>query len=88
MNMANRTTFVIGCVALSIAATVSAQEVLPKTPQAGAKPQMLEGNQGERRLRRKTNNNLVAPEFLLKISPANNGSEHLVVGSEILYRAR
>jgi uncharacterized RmlC-like cupin family protein len=45
---------------------------------------LLEWDQGERRLRRQTGNNLVAPEFLLKISPANNGSEHLVVGSEDL----
>src|SRR5258707_3120294 len=75
----------IGYVAVSIVgAMCTAQEIPSKAPTIGAEPQLLEGSQGERRLRRKTSNNLVAPEFLLKVSPANNGSEHLVVGSEDL----
>jgi quercetin dioxygenase-like cupin family protein len=75
----------IGCVAMSIVAAIcAAQDGQVKTLVVGAQPKLLERDQGERRLRRKTGNNLVAPEFVLKISPANNGSEHLVVGSEDL----
>jgi quercetin dioxygenase-like cupin family protein len=63
-----------------------AQAVQPKgtMPAVGAKPLLLEKNQGELRLRRTTGNALVAPQFLLKVGPQNNGSQHLVLGSEEL----
>jgi quercetin dioxygenase-like cupin family protein len=80
-----RKRLLVGCFAIFLAAAMPASQQVPSnTPTTGARPQLLERNQGERRIRRPTRNNLVAPEFLLKISPANNGSEHLVVGSEDL----
>ena len=51
-----------------------------------AKPQLLEKNEGELRTRR-IHTDASAPassQFLLKVSPKNNGSEHLVAGTEVL----
>ena len=51
-----------------------------------AKPLLLEKNEGELRTRRaRTDNRAVAaPQFMLKVSPKNNGSQHLVLGTEEL----
>jgi quercetin dioxygenase-like cupin family protein len=86
MNVFSGRSLLSGCVAVSIAGAAigAAQEVPARAPTMHAKPQLLERNQGERRLRRKTSNKLVAAEFLLKLSPSDNSSEHLVVGSEDL----
>jgi quercetin dioxygenase-like cupin family protein len=50
------------------------------------KPLLLEKNEGELRTRRiPTNNRAVAArQFMLKVSPKNNGSQHLVLGTEEL----
>jgi quercetin dioxygenase-like cupin family protein len=52
----------------------------------GARPLILEKNEGELRTRRiHTNKSTVASsQFLLKVSPKNNGSQHLVLGTEEL----
>ena len=51
-----------------------------------AKPLLLEKNEGELRTRRaRTDNRAVAaPQFMLKVSQKNNGSQHLVLGTEEL----
>src|SRR5437016_8642067 len=51
-----------------------------------AKPLLLERNEGELRTRRiHTDNSAVASsQFMLKVSPKNNGSQHLVAGTEEL----
>jgi quercetin dioxygenase-like cupin family protein len=65
-------------VAVCVFRTQSAQSSSAGTSQAGAKPLLLEKNEGERRIWRD-----FAPEdFILKVSPKNNGSEHLVMVTE------
>ena len=53
---------------------------------ASAKPLMLEKDEGELRIRRLHTDNSAVPasQFMLKVSPKNNGSEHLVLGTEEL----
>ena len=52
--------------------------------EANAKPLLLEKNEGELRTRRiHTDNSASASsQFMLKVSPKNNGSQHLVAGIE------
>lgn len=49
-----------------------------------AKPLLLEKNEGELRIRRaRPDNSVIAsPQLMLKVSPKNNGSQHLVLGTE------
>jgi|SRR5580765_2708818 len=56
------------------------------SPETGAKPLLLEKNEGELRTRRIRTDNRAVParEFMLKVSPKNNGSQHLVLGTEEL----
>ncbi len=55
-----------------------------------AKPLLLEKNEGESRVRRIPADNVSVPmsvpasQFMLKVSPKNNGSQHLVLGTEEL----
>ena len=56
----------------------SAPSSSASTTQAAAKPLLLEKNEGERRIWR----DLPPGEFILKVSPKNNGSERLVMGAE------
>jgi quercetin dioxygenase-like cupin family protein len=53
---------------------------------ANGKPLLLEKNEGELRTRRiHTDNSAPASsQFMLKVSPKNNGSQHLVAGTEEL----
>lgn len=55
-------------------------------PETSAKPLLLEKNEGELRTRRIRTDNKAVParEFMLKVSPKNNGSQHLVLGTEEL----
>ena len=55
-------------------------------PETSAKPLFLEKNEGELRTRRIRTDNKAVParEFMLKVSPKNNGSQHLVLGTEEL----
>jgi len=58
----------------------------PPGSDTNAKPLLLEKNEGELRTRRiHTDNSAVASsQFMLKVSPKNNGSQHLVAGTEEL----
>jgi quercetin dioxygenase-like cupin family protein len=49
------------------------------TPESGAKPLMLEKNEGERRLWRPEPGEVDPGGFILKVSRKNNGSQHLVL---------
>src|ERR1700728_2991336 len=49
------------------------------TPQSGTKPLLLEKNEGERRLWRPEPDEVDPGGFTLKVSPKNNGSQHLVL---------
>ena len=54
--------------------------------ESNAKPLLLEENEGELRTRR-IHIDATTPassQFILKVSPKNNGSEHLVAGTEVL----
>jgi quercetin dioxygenase-like cupin family protein len=53
---------------------------------SNAKPLLLEKNEGELRTRRIHTDNSVSAssQFMLKVSPTNNGSQHLVAGTEEL----
>jgi len=56
----------------------SAQSSLATTSQAAPRPLLLEKNEGERRIWREP----PPGEFVLKVSPKNNGSRRLVMGTE------
>jgi quercetin dioxygenase-like cupin family protein len=76
-----RTTFAIGTlifVAVCIFQTRSAQSTTVTTSQTAAKPLLLEKNDGERRIWREP----PPGDFILKVSPRNNGSQRLVMGTE------
>lgn len=64
-----------------------------ETPPAGAaqssdsvRPLLLEQNEGELRTRRIHADSSIpaSSQFMLKVSPKNNGSQHLVAGTEVL----
>lgn len=65
-------------VAVSAFQTRSAHSNSATTSQAAAKPLLLEKNEGERRVWRDP----PPGDFVLKVSPKNNGSQHLVMGTE------
>ena len=63
----------------------------PQSAEAGkagtaARPLLLEKDEGEARIRRIHADGSVpaSSQFILKVSPKNNGSEHLVAGAEVL----
>src|SRR5262249_1028496 len=58
--------------------TRSAQSISATTSQAAPKPLLLEKNEGERRRWREHDHG----DFMLKVSPKNNGSQHFVLGTE------
>lgn len=58
--------------------TRSAQSSSATTSHAAPKPLLLEKNEGERRIWREP----PPGDFVLKVSPKNNGSQHLVMGTE------
>jgi quercetin dioxygenase-like cupin family protein len=65
-------------VAVSVSQTRSAQSSSVTTSQAAPKPLLLEKDEGERRIWREP----PPGDFMLKVSPKNNGSQHLVMGTE------
>jgi quercetin dioxygenase-like cupin family protein len=67
-------------VAVGAFQTRSPQPSSAPTSQATPKPLLLEKNEGERRIWREP----PPGEFTLKVSPKNNGSEHLVFGTEAM----
>lgn len=76
-----RTMFAVLAVMLT---WVSARQTRPEQSsaasgsQSAAKPLLLEKNEGERRIWREP----PPGDFTLKVSPKNNGSQHLVMGTE------
>src|SRR5215471_3906947 len=78
-----RTTFVtmgVILVAVFVVQTRPAQSSSATNSQAAPKPLLLEKNEGERRIWREP----PPGEFILKVSPKNNGSQHLVFGVEVM----
>ncbi len=76
-----RTTFAtiaVMIVAVCVFQTRSAQSSSASTSEAAPKPLLLEKNEGERRIWREP----PPGDFMLKVSPKNNGSQHLVMGTE------
>ena len=76
-----RTTFpamAVLLIAVCAFQTRSAQPGSATTAQAAPRPLLLEKNEGERRIWREP----PPGSFILKVSPKNNGSQHLVMGTE------
>ena len=75
-----RTTFatVLMLFAICVFQTRSARSSSASTSQTAAKPLLLEKDEGERRIWREP----PSSDFILKVSPKNNGSQHLVMGTE------
>src|SRR5215472_12113594 len=71
-------TMAVTVAAVCIFQTRSAQSRSATTSQAAPKPLLLEKNEGERRIWREP----PPGDFMLKVSPKNNGSQHLVMGTE------
>ena len=65
-------------VAVCVFQARSAQLGSAARSQGAAKPLILEKNEGERRIWREP----PPGDFVLKVSPKNNGSQHLVMGTE------
>ena len=65
-------------VAVCVLQTRAAQSRSTTASQAAPKPLLLEKNEGERRIWRDP----PPGDFVLKVSPKNNGSQHLVMGTE------
>ena len=57
-----------------------------QSPDTNARPLMLDSNEGELRTRRihTDSSSPASSQFILKVSPKNNGSQHLVAGRELL----
>ena len=73
-------------VGLSSSRTQSIQSSTAPTSETNAKPLLLEKNEGELRTRRIHTDSTTpaSSQFMLKVSPKNNGSQHLVAGAEEL----
>jgi quercetin dioxygenase-like cupin family protein len=69
---------VAALVMVSLSPTPAAQTSSGKDSVTGAKPLLLEKNEGEQRVWRDP----PPGGFMLKVSPKNNGSQHLVFGTE------
>ena len=79
-----RTTFAtiaVMLVAFCVFNTRSAQSSSATLSQTVAKPLLLEKDEGERRIWREP----PPGDFILKVSPKNNGSQHLVMGTEDMH---
>jgi quercetin dioxygenase-like cupin family protein len=71
-------TMAVMLAAVCVVQTRSAQSSSATTSQAAPKPLLLEKNEGERRTWREPDHG----DFMLKVSPKNNGSQHFVLGTE------
>jgi quercetin dioxygenase-like cupin family protein len=60
----------------------SHEALAPSDAPVASKPLLLEKNEGELRTRRPRPKPVPSSQFLLKVDPKNNGSRHLVVGTE------
>src|SRR2546430_1397946 len=71
------TVVVLACICLGQSDSgAAAAEVSP------ARPLLLEKNEGELRTRRPRPAPIPGSQFMLKVGPKNNGSQHLVAGTE------
>lgn len=63
---------------------LASAQIVPNTTADRAQPLILHRNDGELRTRRihTDKSGVPASQFLLKVSPKNNGSQHLVAGTE------
>src|SRR6476620_913181 len=70
----------------SVAAFQACQSTGVRTVEASARPLLLEKDEGELRTRRihTDSSSPASSQFMLKVSPQNNGSQHLVAGTELL----
>lgn len=91
MNWRTAATHSVALLAVLVGAahlTESQQATVPATllTEVRPKPLILEKNEGELRTRRihTDKSSVAASQFLLKVSPKNNGSQHLVLGTEEL----
>jgi quercetin dioxygenase-like cupin family protein len=71
-------TMAVMLAAVCVVQTRSAQSSSATASQAAPKPLLLEKDEGERRTWREPDHG----DFMLKVSPKNNGSQHLVLGTE------
>ena len=80
------TAAVVMVVGLCSAFSQSNQSSTAASSETNAKPLLLERNEGELRTRRIHTDASVpaSSQFMLKVSPKNNGSQHLVAGTEEL----
>jgi len=71
---------------VGLAVSPADQSDAPRSSDASARPLMLDINEGELRTRRlhTDSSSPASSQFILKVSPKNNGSEHLVAGTEVL----
>ena len=72
--------------AVCSAVSSASQSDAPRSSDAAARPLMLDSDEGEVRTRRihSDGSSPASSQFILKVSPKNNGSQHLVAGSEVL----
>src|SRR5580765_5640096 len=70
----------------SVAAFQACQSTGVRTVETSARPLLLEKDEGEMRTRRihTDSSSPASSQFMLKVSPQNNGSRHLVAGTELL----
>jgi quercetin dioxygenase-like cupin family protein len=80
------TAIVVTVVGLCSAFSQSNQSSTATSSESDVKPLILERNEGELRTRRIHTDASVpaSSQFMLKVSPKNNGSQHLVAGTEEL----
>jgi quercetin dioxygenase-like cupin family protein len=71
---------------VGIAVSRTDQSANARSADATARPLMLDRDEGELRTRRihTDSSSPASSQFLIKVSPKNNGSQHLVAGSEVL----
>jgi mannose-6-phosphate isomerase-like protein (cupin superfamily) len=79
-------TILMLAIPFDFAVTQTARETSAAVTNGSAKPLILEKNEGELRTRRlhTDSSSVASAQFLLKVSPQNNGSQHLVLGTEEL----
>ena len=90
--MYSRTVSTVGTAVAIMAALVGAavshanQSAGAPSSETTARPLMLDSEEGELRTRRihTDSSSPASSQFILKVSPKNNGSEHLVAGTEVL----
>src|SRR5262245_38144081 len=72
--------------ARAVASFQAREPAAARTLESPARPLLLEKDEGELRTRRIHADRSVpaSSQFMLKVSPKNNGSQHLVAGTEVL----